>query len=67
LRLIKNCQPPKGIGINGYWGTGKTSSLMQIHKELTGAAPHDYENSTNQDIVPVWFEAWRYQSETVQL
>jgi hypothetical protein len=65
--LIKNCQPPKGIGINGYWGTGKTSSLMQIHKELTGAAPHDYENSTNQDIVPVWFEAWRYQSETVPI
>jgi len=65
--LIKNCQPPKGIGINGYWGTGKTSSLMQIHKELTGAAPHDYKNSTNQDIVPVWFEAWRYQSETVPI
>lgn len=65
--LIKNCQPPKGIGINGYWGTGKTSSLMQIHKELTGAAPHDYKKSNNQDIVPVWFEAWRYQSETAPI
>jgi hypothetical protein len=65
--LIKNCQPPKGIGINGYWGTGKTSSLMQIHKALTGAAPHDYKKSNNQDIIPVWFEAWRYQSETVPI
>jgi hypothetical protein len=65
--LIRNCQPPKGIGINGYWGTGKTSALMQIHKTLTGAAPHDYKKSNNQNIVPVWFEAWRYQSETIPI
>ena len=65
--LIKNCQPPKGIGINGYWGTGKTSSLMQIHKTLTGAAPHDYKKFNDQNIVPIWFEAWRYQSETVPI
>jgi len=65
--LIRNCQPPKGIGINGYWGTGKTSALMQIHKTLTGAAPHDYRKSNDQNIVPVWFEAWRYQSETIPI
>jgi hypothetical protein len=65
--LIKNCQPPKGIGINGYWGTGKTSSLMQIHKELTGAAPHEYKKSNDQNIVPIWFEAWRFQSEAVPI
>lgn len=65
--LIKNCQPPKGIGINGYWGTGKTSSLMQIHKALTGAAPHDYKKSNDQNIVPIWFEAWRFQSEAVPI
>ncbi len=65
--LIRNCQPPKGIGINGYWGTGKTSALMQIHKTLTGAAPHDYKKSNDQNIVPVWFEAWRYQSETIPI
>jgi len=31
--VIKNCTPPKGIGINGYWGTGKTSALIQLHKD----------------------------------
>lgn len=65
--LIRNCQPPKGIGINGYWGTGKTSTLMQIHKKLTGAAPHEYDKSNDKNIVPVWFEAWRYQSETIPI
>jgi hypothetical protein len=25
--LIRNCQPPKGIGINGYWGTGKIDNV----------------------------------------
>jgi len=40
---------------------------MQIHKALTGAAPHYYKQSNNQNIVPVWFEAWRYQSETLPI
>lgn len=67
--LIKDCQPPKGIGINGYWGTGKTSTLMQIHKELTGISPYEDANAitNNEDIIPIWFEAWRYQSETVPI
>ncbi len=67
--LIKDCQPPKGIGINGYWGTGKTSTLMQIHKELTGISPYEDDNAitNNEDIIPIWFEAWRYQSETVPI
>ncbi len=50
--VIKNCEPPKGIAINGYWGTGKTSCLMQLKKELGDV------------VVPVWFEAWRYQYES---
>jgi|GEM_PF-1792840 len=67
--LIKDCQPPKGIGINGYWGTGKTSTLMQIHKELTGISPYEDDNAitNNEDIIPIWFEAWCYQSETVPI
>ncbi len=28
-RLISDCQPPKGIAISGYWGSGKTSALQQ--------------------------------------
>lgn len=52
-KIIEYCTPPKGIAINGYWGCGKTSALLQIRKAL-----HD-----NKNIVPVWFEAWRYQND----
>jgi hypothetical protein len=60
--IIKQCKPPKGIAINGYWGCGKTSALIQIHKELTGQLPHDYKRGSS-DVIPIWFEAWRYQNE----
>lgn len=55
-RVIQNCTPPKGIAINGYWGTGKTSALRQLQKKLTTQNGHDNapEETT---VVPVWFEA----------
>ncbi len=38
--LITRCTPPKGIGLNGYWGTGKTSALLQVCHQLTGQNPY---------------------------
>jgi len=68
--LISNCTPPKGIGLNGYWGTGKTSALLQVYYHLTGEYPYGDKPAglapaTNPDptLKPVWFEAWRYQHE----
>lgn len=66
--VIKNCEPPKGIAINGYWGTGKTSSLLQLHYELTGILPTDNKKPTKGlKITTVWFEAWRYQHEPIPI
>lgn len=62
--IIRNCDPPKGIAINGYWGCGKTSALLQIHKELTGTLPHEKNTNEKTDIIPIWFEAWRYQNDS---
>ncbi|WP_286019463.1 hypothetical protein, partial [Candidatus Venteria ishoeyi] len=38
-KVVKECRPPKGIAINGYWGTGKTSALMQVYYQLSGKHP----------------------------
>lgn len=53
---IQHCTPPKGIGLNGYWGTGKTSSLKQLKAALE-------KEAIKKDVLTVWFEAWRYQHE----
>jgi hypothetical protein len=69
--LIRNCEPPKGIGINGYWGTGKTSALLQIYHQLTDTNPYGNEQMkkalSDSTIIPVWFEAWRYQHEQLPI
>lgn len=68
--LIRNCTPPKGIGVNGYWGTGKTSMLLQVCRQLTGVHPYGDKppglsapEDVDKTIMPIWFEAWRYQHE----
>jgi hypothetical protein len=57
--VVRDCHPPKGIGINGYWGTGKTSALRQLRGKLVEDFP--------KKIVPIWFEAWRYQYEPLPI
>lgn len=46
-------QGPFTIGVFGEWGTGKTSLLKLIEKRLTG----------KEMVIPVWFNAWRYERE----
>lgn len=65
--VVRHSEPPKGIAINGYWGSGKTSALLQLHQELTGILPTSSERLSSPDIIPVWFEAWRYQSEAIPI
>lgn len=65
--VIKTCDAPKGIAINGYWGSGKTSALLQLHKELTGFLPEETEGPPTLEITPVWFEAWRHQNEALPI
>lgn len=66
--IIKDCTPPKGIGINGYWGTGKTSVLLQLYKALTGVSFKE-KIPKNSSVIPIciWFEAWRYQHEATPI
>ena len=44
---------PFTIGVFGEWGSGKTSLMRMIQKELLD----------KPDIVTVWFNAWRYEKE----
>src|SRR5262249_33431408 len=45
-------RPPLAIGINGRWGSGKSSLMNLLKKNL--------EDSGSR---PVWFNAWHHQKE----
>ncbi len=72
-KQIALCQPPQVFGIHGDWGAGKSSFLHQLRYHLTGElAPgmlpedSDLKQAAHRTrVVTVWFEAWRYQHETV--
>jgi KAP family P-loop domain len=52
-KIIKNSFPNFTIGIYGDWGTGKTTFMHSIEREL---------NKT-KNFITVWFDAWKYENE----
>jgi len=56
--IIKNSQPRFTIGIYGEWGTGKTTLMKSIEASL-----NDNTSIKEQKILPVWFNAWKYERE----
>lgn len=66
---IRHSQAPKTIAITGYWGSGKTSVLAQLYRELFAENPPTIKGeaapttNNNPHYQGVWFEAWRYQHE----
>lgn len=64
VQQIENVTPPKAIAINGTWGTGKTSVMLQAYNQLGGKKFNpDNKPAPKATIKPVWFEAWQFQNE----
>ncbi len=53
--IAATATPPLVLGVHGDWGSGKTSFMKHVRKELDG--------KHTKNVVTVWFEAWRYQNE----
>lgn len=58
-KIIKESIPHFTIGVYGDWGTGKTTLMKSIERYLNDIGIYDSE----QRIVTVWFNAWRYEHE----
>lgn len=54
-RVIAGTRVPLTIGIFGEWGTGKTSLMRMIERDVREASHAD------TIIVPVWFNAWMFE------
>jgi KAP-like P-loop domain-containing protein len=52
--FIEHSKPQFAVGIFGEWGSGKTTLMRAIETRLR----------LNTSIIPVWFNAWRYERET---
>ncbi len=75
LRVVAYGPAPLVCGVEGDWGSGKTSILHQAYYTLEGECPQNpgYDakapkvaagNEEKFDHVrTIWFEAWRYQHE----
>lgn len=70
-RQIVSCSPPNVFAVHGDWGAGKTSFLRMLRFHLDGTKENvlgqlhpDLKPSIfKDDVVTVWFDAWRYQNE----
>ena len=51
--IVEHSRPQFAVGIFGDWGSGKTTLMKAIWREL----------ESRPDVVQVWFNAWRYERE----
>ena len=56
--IIRNSTPHFTVGIYGEWGTGKTTLMKSIEKNLV-----DNSHENEQSFLPIWFNAWKYERE----
>ncbi len=58
-KIIKDSTPHFTIGIYGEWGTGKTTLMNAIEKNLV--EPQMAENE--KKVLPIWFNAWQFERD----
>lgn len=58
--IISHSPPQFAIGVFGDWGSGKTTLMRAIERDLTTPDP---TAGPRPDVVTVWFNAWRYERE----
>lgn len=56
--FIKKCSTPMTIGIQGDWGSGKTS-LMNLVRAKLEAKP-EAKGVVPQRVLSIWFNTWQY-------
>lgn len=54
-RFIESCETPMTIGVQGEWGSGKTSLMSLVHAELKKRSGGD-----NPVFIDHWFDTWQY-------
>ena len=53
--VIRKTEPPFTVGVFGEWGSGKTTLMTLVRKNL----------ERDQSVKSVWFNAWKYDGKEV--
>ncbi len=62
--VILGSASPFTMGVFGDWGTGKTTLMRMIETRMEPYAPgKELPKKGYPTIIPVWFDAWRYERE----
>lgn len=56
-QFVSNCQTPMTVGIQGEWGSGKTSLMNMVRNQLL---PSDPSEASRTPIRLYTFETWQY-------
>lgn len=59
VEVIQEADTPITVGLFGSWGSGKTSLMRMMQKQL------DQGHRNGEKTVTVWFDAWKYDKEEV--
>lgn len=57
--FIENCNTPMTLSVQGSWGTGKTSIMQLIQKELR-KQNEQQELDKPHSIKTIWFNTWQF-------
>ncbi len=60
MEFIRNCQMPTTIGIQGEWGSGKTSMLNQIRWNLCEMPGQSLQEMYEKPFYGIWINTWQY-------
>lgn len=52
-QVIRHSPPRFAVGVFAQWGGGKTTVMKAVETSL----------KTDNEIIPIWFNAWRYERE----
>ncbi|MEC8423143.1 MAG: P-loop NTPase fold protein, partial [Myxococcota bacterium] len=66
--FICNCETPMTVGIQGEWGSGKTSLMRLIQQRLEPApggrkgrsATPSARSDNHKGVMTFWFDTWQY-------
>jgi hypothetical protein len=56
-------RPPLTVSIEGPWGCGKSSFMLQVSNEVYARQKEVYVRESKKPRNPVWFNAWRFDKE----